>query len=210
MTANRQVANQGAHRLPWLTGLLVMLTTGLWLLFGPAPTDLVFDRAAAARGEGWRWLTGHLVHSDAGHALWDIAALAVIGRVLEPQGRLRMMLATLAGILAVDLGLVWLLPGLERYCGLSGMLNTLFVVALAGLWRQHRHPFIPLVALGLLIKLTTENLAGQSLVVHTLWPSVPLAHVAGCLGGLVFLGVEGLWRVGSTRHAHGAIHAAVP
>lgn len=189
MIGLQQVGHRGAERLPWLTVLAVMMTAGLWLLFGPAPPDLVFDRAAIARGEGWRWFTGHLVHSDAGHALWDIAALAVIGLVLEPQGRLRMIMAVLTGMLAVDLGLVWLLPGLDRYCGLSGMLNTLFLVALAGLWQQRRHPLIPLVALGLAAKLGMENLAGQSLLVHTLWPSVPLAHLAGVLGGLAFLGV---------------------
>lgn len=189
----------GAFRLPWLTGLLVLLATGLWLLLGPAPEALVYHRAALAqgewwRGEWWRWITGHLVHSDGAHALWDIAALALIGPIVERQGRLRLALATGAGIIAVGLGLGWFLPQLERYCGLSGVLNTLFVVALADLWRIRRHPVVSLVALGLAAKLALETLAGQSLFVQTQWPSVPQAHVAGCLGGLAFLGVE--WAMG--------------
>lgn len=189
-----------------------MLTAGLWLLLGPAPPALVYDRVAIAQGEWWRLVTGHLVHSDAEHALWDIIALALIGWVMESQGRDRVLLAALAGMLAVNMGLWWWLPELERYCGLSGMLNTLFVIALNDLWAEHRHPLIPLVAVGLAIKLATESMARQSLFVHTLWPSVPEVHVAGCLGGLAFLGLERLiqlyrrhdWRQhpGVTHHNH--------
>lgn len=199
MSANAaSTVSQGAHRPPWLSGLLVLLATGLWLQWGPAPDALVYHRAALAQGEWWhgewwRWVSGHLVHSDGAHALWDIAALALIGPLVERQGRLRLALATGAGLAAVSLGLWWYLPWLERYCGLSGVLNTLFVVALADLWRTRRHPVVPLVALGLAAKLAVETLAGQSLFVSTQWPSVPQAHVAGCLGGLGFLAVE--WAV---------------
>lgn len=212
MSGGEKAMSPGAFRLPWLTGLLVLLATGLWLLLGPAPEALIYHRAALAqgewwRGEWWRWITGHLVHSDGAHALWDIAALALIGAVMERpgerQGRLRLALATGAGIVAVGLGLAWFLPQLERYCGLSGVLNTLFVVALADLWRTRRHPVIPLVALGLAAKLASEILAGHSLFVPSLaatpWPSVPQAHVAGCLGGLAFLGVE--WLMGNRPQA---------
>jgi rhomboid family GlyGly-CTERM serine protease len=177
--------------LPWLTGLAAAAAAGLWLLLGPVPEALVFDRAAIAGGEIWRLVTGHLVHSDGRHALWDIGALALIGCLMEEKGPRRLALAAGAGILAVDAGLWWGLPGLERYCGLSGMLNALFVVALADLWRRHRHPVFPLAALILGAKLLAEAVAGQSLVLDTEWPAVPLAHVAGCLGGLAFLALEG-------------------
>lgn len=177
---------------PWLTLASVILAALLWLSAGPAPDALIYDRAALAQGEWWRWLTGHLVHSDADHALWDIAALGLIGLLLEGHGRLRMALAALAGLLAVDACLWWCLPELERYCGLSGLLNALFVVALADLWR--RHPVVPLVALGLIVKLAIELATRQSLVLDMAWASVPEAHVAGCLGGLVFLWAERLSR----------------
>lgn len=185
---------RGGTPPPWVTGLLLAATAGLWLYFGPAPEALVFDRTTLARGEWWRWLSGHLVHSDAPHALWDIAALGLIGGLMERNGRLRMAAAGLAGLVAVNVCLMWCLPQLERYCGLSGMLNALFVVALADLWRLRRHPAIPLAGLILIMKLALEMATHQSLVADLRWPSVPEAHLAGCVGGLAFLAVERLSR----------------
>lgn len=185
---------RGGAQPPWVTGLFLAVAAGLWLYFGPAPEALVFDRAALAQGEWWRWLTGHLVHSDGQHALWDIAALGLIGGLMEHNGRRRMAAATLAGLVAVNVCLMGCLPGLDRYCGLSGVLNTLFVVALADLWRQRRHPAIPLAGLGLILKLAAEMATHQSLVVDMQWPGVPEAHLAGCVGGMGFLAIERLSR----------------
>jgi rhomboid family GlyGly-CTERM serine protease len=195
--------NRAITHLPWLTGLAVVTTTGLWLVLGPAPPDLVYDRAAIAQGEGWRLVTGHLVHSDAEHALWDIAALALIGWILERRGRLRLALAAATGMAAVSLYLWIGLPGLVRYCGLSGLLNTLFVVALKDLWDRQPHPLIPLLALGLAGKLACELLAGQSLFIQTAWPSLPEAHLAGCLGGIAVLSLDGFCRHGHRRPQSG-------
>lgn len=174
----------------WLTGAGVALALGLWWGLGPAPAALVFDRAALGGGEGWRWITGHLVHCDAGHALWDIGALAILGCLLEGRGRPRLGLAIAIGMAAVDAGLWWGVPGIDRYCGLSGVLNTLFVVALADLWRHSRHPAFALAALILAAKLAGEAAFGRSLVVATGWQSIPLAHLAGCIGGLLFIAAE--------------------
>lgn len=187
MSARTLSPTRGVQGLPWVTILSVLLTGGLWLALGPAPEPLVFDRAAIAGGEVWRLITGHLVHCDGRHALWDIGALALIGWLLENQGRGRMALAVGAGILAVDATLWWGMPELERYCGLSGMLNALFVVALADLWWLYRHPIFPLTGLLLGLKLLVEMKTGQTVLVDTLWPGVPPAHVAGCLGGLMVL-----------------------
>jgi rhomboid family GlyGly-CTERM serine protease len=190
MSGNSLPSHGGSRALPWLTGLGLAVATLLWLLLGPAAEALVFDRAAIADGEGWRLVTGHLVHSDGQHALWDIGALAIIGYLMERHGRLRMMLAGGIGMLAVDACLWWCMPELERYCGLSGMLNAMFAIALADLWLRYRHPVFAFTALALCIKLMAEIVAGQSLLLDTQWPSVPLTHLAGCLGGLGFLAVE--------------------
>lgn len=183
----------GGPALPWLTASWVALAAGLWALAGPAPQALVFDRAAIAQGEAWRWITGHLVHSDAQHALWDIAALALIGYLLEGFGRGRMVVASAIGLVAVNLCLIGALPDLDRYCGLSGILNTLFVVALGTLWRRYRHPAVAVAALGLGVKLALEISTAQSLLLQMQWPSVPLTHLAGALGGLVFVALESGW-----------------
>jgi len=180
---------RGSARLPWLTALLVTLAALLWWSAGTTPEALVFDRSAIDKGELWRLITGHLVHGDAGHAFWDIGALAAIGTMMESQGRWRMAGALLAGVVAVNACLWWFMPGLDFYCGLSGVLNALFVVAIADLWKMYRHPVFLFGGLGLGAKLAVEMALGQSLFVSTVWPSVPLAHLAGCIGGLALLAV---------------------
>jgi hypothetical protein len=100
----------------------------------------------------------------------------------------------LVGSLSVAAALWWQLPELERYCGLSGMLNGLFVLALADLWQRHRQPVVLAAAVLLCAKLLAELAAGQSVLTDPLWPGVPLAHLAGLLGGLAFLGGDRAYR----------------
>jgi len=177
--------SRGRPSWPWLTTLLAAIAASLWWSLGPAPNALVFDRSAIDAGEIWRLVTGHLVHSDAGHMTWNIGALILIGLLLEEYGRLRMMAAVLAGILAVDAGLWWGMTDIQRYCGLSGMLNALLVVALAEGWRRYRHGLFVAAAGLYFAKLVTEAMSDHALFVQTSWPSLPLAHVWGCLGGLI-------------------------
>lgn len=189
--------------LPWLTLLATATAIGLWGWLGPTPAALVFDRSAISQGELWRLLSGHWVHVEGSHALWDIAALALLGSLLEPNGRLRLALAALLGMLSVDAAIWWGAPDLAFYCGLSGMLNTLMVIGLMDRWRQDSHPLYPLIALGLGLKLLLETLQGQSLLLETEWPALPLAHLAGCAAGLLFL-----W--GESRYLHHAAAARTP
>jgi rhomboid family GlyGly-CTERM serine protease len=165
-----------------------MVTVYAWL--GPAPATWVYDRVALAHGELWRGLTAHWIHGDNGHLLWNLLGGAVLGALVEQGGRRRLLLALLAGMLAVDAGLGWGLPELQRYCGLSGVLNALMLVALADLWTASRSPWVLGVAAALAMKLTAETLLDRALLTHTLWPSVPWVHVAGMLGGAVFLFVD--------------------
>ena len=199
MTRQSWSESRGSHALPWFSSLAAAIAAALWLLLGPAPAALVFDRTAIADGELWRLVTGHLVHSDSEHAFWDIGALALIACLTAGQGWRREAIAAGAGLLAVNACLWWGLPALERYCGLSGVLNALIVVALADLWRRERHPVFPAAALLLALKLAAETATGQTVFLNPEWPGVPLAHFAGCLGGLAFLILDSALR---SRPAH--------
>lgn len=182
----------GSPALPWRTLLLAGLALALYLLAGPAPGALVYDRAAIAQGEWWRLLSGHWVHADGSHAGWDILGLLCLGLLFEPKlGRL-LPLALLAGTAAVDL---WLLTGsgLARYCGLSGILNALLAAGLAAWWRELRSPAIPLVAAGALAKIVVEIGAGEALFTRTLWPSTPIAHGAGFAAGALLVLIRLWW-----------------
>ncbi len=174
-----------AARLPWLTLGGSTLALALWLGPGATPAGLVYDRTAIAAGEIWRLWSGHWVHVDAAHALWNIGALVLLGLLLEPAGRLRLLAAILAGMTGVSAALWWGLPDLERYCGLSGMLNALVPLALARYWRAS--PLFPLLAPGFAGKLLLENLQQGSLLLSSAWPAIPAAHLAGALVGLLLL-----------------------
>ena len=87
------------------TLLLGMVAILAYLFFGAAPEVLVFDRDAITHGELWRLVTGHWVHSDLEHAIWDITALLLLGVLFKARLQWRLPLALLVGTVGVD---VWL------------------------------------------------------------------------------------------------------
>lgn len=181
--------SHGSFKLPWRSLLLVAGALVAYLALGAAPGDWVFDREAIARGEWWRLITGHWVHSDPAHAFWDISALLLLGALFEACLKWRLPMVLLLTSLGVDAWLWWGDPALNYYCGLSGILNGLLIVGLLHLWRDNRHPVILLTALAAILKIYVEINTGQSLVTQTAWPSVPVAHAAGYLSGLVIAAV---------------------
>ena len=162
--------------MPWMTLLLSGLVAALFAVAGPAPAEWVYDREAIAGGQAWRLLSGHLLHSDLEHLVWNLAGLAVLGTVVEQHFGGKLLLGgLLLGSLLVDLVLWWAMPWLSHYCGLSGVLNTLLVIALAALWQQSP-PLSVLVGAGSLLKILWEMAAGQALLTQTTWAAVPAAR----------------------------------
>jgi rhomboid family GlyGly-CTERM serine protease len=175
--------------LPWRATGLAITAIALYLVLGAAPGDWVFDREAIAAGEWWRLITGHWVHGDLQHATWDIAALVLFGMLFEARLQSRLPLVLLVASIGVDAWLWWGVPTLRYYCGLSGILNGLLILGLMQLWRDERHPLALLTAVGAALKIVLEMSTGQALLTETAWPSVPTAHAAGLLCGLVMAAV---------------------
>jgi rhomboid family GlyGly-CTERM serine protease len=196
--ASQTNGHHGSIALPWCSILLSAGAVVAYLVLGAAPEAWVFDRVAIAQGEWWRLVTGHWVHSDLAHAGWDITALLLLGALFEVRLQWRLPLALLIGTVGVDAWLWWGDPALHYYCGLSGILNSLLIVGLLQLWRDWRHPLILLTGMGAAMKILVEINAGQALLTQTTWPSVPTAHAAGFLCGLV-LG-WGFWMTGNRVH----------
>jgi rhomboid family GlyGly-CTERM serine protease len=160
------------------------------LLFFPAllaqapgvASRLELDRAAVARGEVWRLLTGHWTHWTLDHFLWDslaFLALAVLCETLVPR---RLLLATVMGsALAVSAG-VWLaLPDIGAYRGLSGIDSALFV--LLALTLPGKLARVALAAF--LAKILWEVSTGSILFAEAdSFVPVPLAHLIGGAWGL--------------------------
>ena len=173
--------------LPWLSVTLAGLVAVLYAAFGPAPEVLVYDRAAIGSGDWWRLISGHWVHSDPAHLGWNLAGLLLLGSIVEMHGRHRLVAGLLVGVLGVDL-MLWLgLPELAAYCGLSGVLNSLLLLALAGLWKSATAPVLLATGILSLLKIWSEISAGQALFTQTAWASVPEAHLAGWLAGLALI-----------------------
>ncbi|HEC07877.1 MAG TPA: rhombosortase [Thiolapillus brandeum] len=180
----------GGPWLPWRTLLLATAAVAAYLLLGAAPENWVFDRAAITRGEWWRLLSGHWVHSGAAHAGWDIGALLLLGFLFEKTLGRHLVSVLLLGSLGIDAWIWWGEPSLGYYCGLSGILNTLMAVGLVSLWQEMRHPLIALTGLGFVAKVLIELSGGQMLLTSTAWPGVPEVHAVGMFVGMLYTGTQ--------------------
>ena len=176
---------QAQRCMPWRTALLTLTALALHFGAGPAPAGLMLDRAGVVGGEWWRLLTGHWVHSDADHALWNIAAFAFLGVLFERTLGWRLFGSLALGMLLVDAWVLLGLPELSRYCGLSGILNALLAADLIALWREGGDPWVALVGAGAVLKIALESVLGQALFSNLRWASVPTAHAVGLVAGLL-------------------------
>jgi rhomboid family GlyGly-CTERM serine protease len=182
--------SQGGFRPPWLTLSLTVLVAALYAAAGPTPEALLFDRQAIAAGEVWRLLTGHLVHADAAHLCWNLAALVPIGALLEQRADCRGWTWAglfLAGVLAVDAWLLALAPGVPVYCGVSGVLNALYGALALLLWRRSGQILFLVAVLCDLAKIVLEAAGGGAILPTGGWTSVPGVHLAGLAAGLAFV-----------------------
>lgn len=172
-------------RTPWLTLIVGAVVVSTAALTGFAPDALVWDRGSLL-AEPWRLVTGHLVHADAGHLVWNVAAWAVLGATTERLiGPRRMALALAAGIIAVDLSLL-ALPAVTRFCGLSSLLNTLYAVACLTLWRRNGGALPLLLLAAGAAKIGTEIILGAPVLTTPTWPPIAETHAAGLLVGLLW------------------------
>lgn len=187
-----QAATAKPRRLPWLTPLAAALAVVVW--FWPGSADLlIYDREKILDGQLWRVVTGHWVHFNASHLLWNLVILVPAGVLLELRhaGVLRRTL--LCAPLGIGLALLWFQPALGRYAGISGVASAVLVaLAVYGLRTERRTRWVWAGVLFLFgAKLAAEALVGRPLstgVVDQGIRSVPLAHLVGALvGGSVAL-----------------------
>jgi rhomboid family GlyGly-CTERM serine protease len=174
------------RQLPFLTISLLAILIGLhWLV--PDKTLLYFSAADIARGETWRIVTGHLMHADLQHLLWNGLGLAVLGTLIEYRSRNVLWVTLGVGIASVSALLLSPFSQLEYYCGLSGVLNTLLLVALWLEWTFTRSWLVIIMAGGSIAKVVIEVSQGTSIMTHISWPPYAWSHVAGLIGGLLII-----------------------
>jgi rhomboid family GlyGly-CTERM serine protease len=174
------------RRLPILTISLLMALIGLhWLV--PDKTVLYFNAADITRGETWRIVTGHFMHADVEHLLWNCLGLAVLGMLIEQRSWRMWWVALGVGVVSVSALLLSPFSQLEYYCGLSGVLNTLLLIALWLEWQATRSWLIMVIAGGSVAKAVIEVSLGASIMTHISWPPYTWSHVAGLIGGLILV-----------------------
>ena len=166
-----------------LTGGLVLI----YLLF-PLPAG-VFDRMQIESGSYWSLLSGHFVHSDGQHLGWNVLALMLLGTLIERHSVTLLWLSLLLGIVMVDIVIYWAVPGLTLYCGLSGVLNTLWIVALGIVWRDTGSWTAPFLGLAGVCKLVIEMNSRTAIFTDTTWPLLVESHLAGQIAGLLMLSI---------------------
>ena len=177
------------RRIPILTIGLVTTLIGLHLMVADK-TPLYFSAVDIREGEVWRIVSGHFMHADLQHLLWNCLGLAVLGSLLEYRSRQLLLAASGTGILFVSVLLLTPLSQLDYYCGLSGVLNTLLLVALWAQWKLTRSGWIIILACGSIAKVLFEVSQGISIVTHISWPPYAWSHVAGLLGGLFIIWIQ--------------------
>ena len=190
------------HKFPYITSALLAALGAIHFL-APDKAHFYFGVSEIAQGQSWRLVTGHLAHADLGHLMWNALGLAILGWLIERRSRRFLGAALVAGIAAVSFLLVSPLSNLDYYCGLSGVLNSLLVIALWLEWRASKSWWIAVVAIACLFKVLFETVMGASLITQISWPPFVLSHLAGMAGGLVVLM---LWRIYKNQEPAGKHH----
>ena len=173
-------------QFPILTiGLLTTLICLHWLVTDK--TALYFSANGIFDGETWRIVSGHFMHADLQHLLWNCLGLAVLGTLLEYRSRTLLLASLGTGIVFVSALLLTPFAKLGYYCGLSGVLNTLLLVALWLEWKSTRSKLIILIACACIAKVVIEVSQGAPIMTNISWPPYAWSHVAVLVGGLLFI-----------------------
>jgi rhomboid family GlyGly-CTERM serine protease len=153
---------------------------------------LQYDRIAIASGQLWRLITGHLVHGTPQHTLVNVLGVAMMVALFHRTYSFRSWLIIVcSGMLCIDLGFWMLMPQLQWYVGLSGVLHAVLAAGTVAWWKTEPKLLAALLTLIMIGKLIWEQTQG-ALPLSGELPVVVNAHLYGEVGGL--LGVALRWR----------------
>lgn len=177
----------------------LMLILGLWLLLCACQylggEAWAYDRQAIGHGTYGLMLTGHLVHLNDIHLLLNLLGLALVltlfDRVL-PWWQWLVLIVLSAVVISVALYV--LMPQVELYVGLSGVIHSLFAAGALALLRTRERGLACVLLLLLTLKLLTENWGrGISLTEDMIGGHVLVqAHLYGAVFGMCYALVAGL------------------
>ena len=178
-------------KLPIVTLSISGLMALVFIAFGGAPEPFIW-LADTGFAQTWRMLTAHFVHSDFEHLLWNLAAFMVLGTVIERHSTRDLLYGLIVGVVAVNVYLSSVYQ-LTAYAGLSGVLNTLLVIALFKLCQipSYRAAAMWTMILSML-KIVVELYSGHSVFSSIAWQAVPQAHLVGWIAGAAFVSIQAM------------------
>jgi rhomboid family GlyGly-CTERM serine protease len=166
-----------------------------WLVLGVliaalfVPGEALEYRRSLALREPWRLITAHFVHLGFLHALLNGVALVLLAHLFAGRFRAREFFGILAlSPVLLSAAFLLVLPELQWYRGLSGVLHALFFAGCV-VWiadSAGRARWLPIAALvGGAIKVLLEQPWDASFPVHELLriAVVPQAHLIGAIVG---------------------------
>ena len=122
----------------------------LWLMGDSTLNALMYHRDAIISGEFWRYLSGHLVHSNGWHLLLNLASLTMIGLLFSSHLSIILwaLVFVLSGVM-ISSGYFFVAVQFQSYVGLSAILYAVIIIgALLDIKQQ------PLIAVLVLVVVT--------------------------------------------------------
>jgi rhomboid family GlyGly-CTERM serine protease len=185
-------------RLLHLWPLLIVVVPCVLLACGGVPVRaaLRYDRGAILGGAWWRLFTGNFVHLGWSHLAEDMAGCVLLWLLFEdvlPGWRFPALIAV--GALGVGFGLLAGDPDLRWYVGISGALNTVWIVG-AMLLMRRGDGIGWLLGVFLLVKLVYEQYLGPLPFSEATTGGVVVvdAHLYGAFTGALLVAASLVWR----------------
>jgi len=151
-----------------------------------------FDRKYVEQGHYWLLLSGHVVHFNWAHWVLNMAGLGIVAFFFSPHASIRQWLSViLVSMLIISVAIVFWVPDIRTYVGLSGVLHGLF---LYGALREIRfYPVSGYVLLAVLVaKLAWEFFNGALPGSEEMTGGRVLteSHLFGAIGGVLVWSFE--------------------
>ncbi len=181
-----------------ITWSLSLIAVGLHLVTMANPsllTALELRTQGPQLWEGWRWLTGHFVHFNHSHFIWDLAVFLPLGCIVEKRTSQGFGRFIVSSALAITGAVILFLPDLGSYRGLSGLDSALFIALAIQELRNSKNRAQSISILwgialvGFSMKILFEIMTGHAMFAGDLGPgviTVPLAHLVGAAVALAW------------------------
>lgn len=177
----------------WLKQMpsLLPIILGIGLVCGLLQLDMntfIYQRDLMT-GEPWRWWTAHWVHVGWRHYALNMLAFLSLPFIFPQLQRQTLLLGLLVLPPLLSAGLYELLPAVQAYAGLSGILHGIFVVAaIESLFIQRERNFAILVLVCFALKIGVEKWMGYSETAQLIQAPVLIeSHQIGVLTGIIFI-----------------------